>query len=209
MKGKPHPFVFRFRAFVSLLMTASFVIMSISGMILFLAPSTRLANLRNWTACALTRDGWIALHLSFSALFLLTAIGHLWLNRRPLFNYLKIKTKAAAGWRWEWLAVILLAGLTTWGSLVPVEPFTSLIRWRQQFYRSPAAKQDAQINGSRSGWITLEAYCNRIGLDTINAIEALENEGISARPTDTLGAIADRGGIHPSSLRRLLDDVQP
>lgn len=197
-------FVFRARAFISLLTAVSFVFMSISGIILFIAPSGRRAG--DWSVWSLSRGEWIAQHLSFSAVFLIAAIVHLWLNRKPLLNYLKLKTKAAAGLRWEWLAVVLLTGVVVWGTLAPFEPFTSLIQWRDHFHRhTPAAQDQTVIETAGMGQITLADYCRQNRLDTDRAIEMLNAQEIAADPSDTLRTIADRGNLHPSRLRSLLD----
>ncbi|NLW85227.1 MAG: DUF4405 domain-containing protein [Phycisphaerae bacterium] len=49
--------------------------MSISGIVLFIAPSGRRAV--EWHVWAMSRDEWIVMHLSFSAVFLFAAIVHL------------------------------------------------------------------------------------------------------------------------------------
>lgn len=204
MARSQRAFVFRARAFVSLLTAVSFVFMSISGIILFLAPSGRRAV--DWHVWSLSRDEWIAMHLSFSGVFLIAAMVHLWLNRKPLLHYLKLKTQAAAGLRWEWPAVLFLAGVVTWGTLKPFEPFTSLIQWRDHFHRDTPVAQDETAG---MGQITLADYCRQNDLAIDRAIEILDAEGIAADPSDILRWIADRGNIHPSRLRSLLDDARP
>ena len=72
--------LFRFRTFVSLAVASSFFVMAVSGIILYLAPSRRLAEQQDWSVWGLFRSQWIALHLSFSTLFLIAAVIHLWFN---------------------------------------------------------------------------------------------------------------------------------
>lgn len=210
MAVKRRAFVFRPHAFISLLTAFSFLSMSTSGVILYIAPSGRDAG--NWSVWALSRNDWVTLHLSFSAVFLIAALIHLWLNRKPLLHYLSIKTKATAQLRWEWLAALFLAVLTVWGTLRPFEPFASLLEMRQRFRISPVQSSPDNNTVEQSvgmGQLTLDAYCNQIGLDVRRAIEILEKEGITARKTDSLRAIADRNNLHPARIRGLLDTVLP
>ena len=207
MDAKRHTLVFRLRAFISLLTALSFLVMTLSGVILYIAPSSRLSNIRNWNIWTLSRDNWIAVHMSFSTAFVIAAIIHLWLNRKPLLYYLSVKTKVET-LRGEWLAVIIVAGLITWGTLKPFEPFSSLIRQRNQFNKHLTIRQGespSEISGS--GQLTLDNYCHQIGLNTENAIAILRQEGIEADKHDTLRTLADRSGLHPSQLRRILNTV--
>jgi hypothetical protein len=210
MSDTKNRLTFRFRAFVSLLAAFSFAAISITGIILYLAPSGRLAGLRQWSVWSLSREQWIALHLSFSVVFMITAILHLWLNRKPLLTYLKLQSKIAGGLRWELPIVLLLSGLIIWATLTPVEPITSLLKGRQHFYKETATgqnKEGTEIAGM--GQLTLEAYCREIGLNTDRAIEALKQNGLIADKNQTLRAIADHNGTHPSQVRRVIDAVQP
>lgn len=210
MDNAKNKLTFRFRAFISLLTALSFIALSFTGVILYVAPSGRLANLREWSVWTLSREQWVGLHLSFSVVFLITAILHLWLNRKAFFNYLKLKTKAAGGLRWELPIVLIAACLIVWGTLTPVEPITSLLKWRQHFYKETAVGQnegEAKIAGM--GQLTLEAYCREIGLNTDRAIAALKQDGIIADKNQTLRSIADRNSIHPSRVRRVIEAVQP
>lgn len=210
MDDAKNKLTFRFRAFISLLTALSFTAMSITGIILYVAPSGHLANLRQWSVWTLSREQWVALHLSFSTVFLIAAILHLWLNRKALFHYLKLKTKAAGRLRWELPVVLLIAGLIVWGTLMPIEPISSLLKWRQHFYKETAVGQSqGSSESSGMGQLTLEAYCREIGLNTDRAIDALKQDGIVADKNQTLRSIADRNSIHPSQVRRIIDALQP
>jgi hypothetical protein len=199
---------FRFRVFVSLLLALAFAGITISGSILYIAPAGRLAARQDWCVWSLSRDQWIALHLSISVVFAVAAIVHLWLNRKPLFAYLRIKTNTVGGLRWEGLAVLCVITLIVWGTLAPVEPFTSLLTWRQRFYRE-IASDHVLTEPAGMGQLTLDAYCRQLGLDVNTAIERLEQSGIDADKHETLRTIADKNKIHPSRVRSLLDTVHP
>lgn len=201
--------LFRFRAFVSLTVALSFFVMVVSGIILYLAPSRRLAEQQDWSVCGLFRSQWIALHLSFSTLFLIAAVIHLWFNRRPLLSYLKLKRKTAAGLRWEWAAVLLAAVWVAWGTLAPFGPFTALLEQRQQFYRGDTTEADSQSDRTGMGQMTLADYCRQTGQDADSVIDYLNAQGIAARKNDTLRAISDRNDIRPSRLRSLIETARP
>lgn len=208
MQRQDGNFVFQFRAFISLLTGVSFVVMSVSGILLYIAPSTRRAAEMDWSIWALSQAQWTALHLSFSALCIIAALAHGWLNRKPLLNYLKIKVRAARWLRWEWLAVVLLAVLTVWGTLRPFEPFTTLLDQHDRFRRPELAQDNSPAETVGSRQTTLEAYCRQMGLNTDRVLDHLTSQGISAEKSDTLYAIAERNDLRPGRLRRLIEAAQ-
>lgn len=64
----------------SVLIAASFLVLVLSGVLLFVSPPGRIANWTNWTILGLRKHDWIGLHIWFSVLFLLVAIVHLVFN---------------------------------------------------------------------------------------------------------------------------------
>ena len=48
----------RIRGFVSLLTALSFLIMAVSGLILFIVPEGRIANWHDWRFLGLTKNQW-------------------------------------------------------------------------------------------------------------------------------------------------------
>jgi len=71
---------FEWRAFVSVTTMLSFLGMSVTGVVLFVTPPGRIAHWTGWTLSGLTKDQWVALHIWFSLVFLVTAAFHLYLN---------------------------------------------------------------------------------------------------------------------------------
>ncbi len=125
-------FLFRGRAFVSLLMLFSFVVMAVSGVALFAAPR---GPARDWLFLALGKHDWVAVHVVFSVLFMVLALVHVFLNRKPLISYLKRKMESVkpsltlVRFRWELLvalAVCLLIGLATLKEWPPTDSLLNL-----------------------------------------------------------------------------------
>ncbi|MBE7502756.1 MAG: DUF4405 domain-containing protein [Verrucomicrobiales bacterium] len=83
------PRVFVWRTFTSVLLAACFLGALVSGSVLFLAPPGRIANWTQWTVGGVTKHEWAALHVSFSAVFLVGVILHVFFNWRPLVSYFK------------------------------------------------------------------------------------------------------------------------
>ena len=86
--GKPERAGLRLRRATSFLVASAFVILLVSGIALFIAPSGRVARDIAWGWAGLDKDGWGSLHVVFALLFVAFGIVHLVLNWRPFQSYL-------------------------------------------------------------------------------------------------------------------------
>lgn len=76
------------RAYTAFLVTWSFVVLTVTGLVLYVVPQGRVASWIHWSFGGLGRDGWSDVHILFGALFIATGILHLYFNWKPFKNYL-------------------------------------------------------------------------------------------------------------------------
>ncbi|NTU76227.1 MAG: DUF4405 domain-containing protein [Alphaproteobacteria bacterium] len=146
------------RPIISFLMVVGFLILSVSGIVLYVAPHGGLARSLNWRFLFLDKAAWANLHISFGFLFLITGLFHLWMNRKPLMGYLR---SHAATVRDSWTSKLLkpemyvalvLSGFLFAASVVPFEPVTTLLDWRKEVQKLWDAKQGSSTGeGLSSG----------------------------------------------------------
>ena len=60
---------FRTRAFISLVLTFSALVMLVSGLVLYVMPEGRIAYWNDWRLLALDKEQWGAIHTLTSLLF--------------------------------------------------------------------------------------------------------------------------------------------
>jgi len=128
-------FFFRGRAFTALLMVLGFAVLAVSGVILYVAPGGRVAQEIGWTALWLDKRDWQNVHIAFGLLFLIAALFHIWMNRKPLLNYIRqrLRTRTAASSvkiRLELLAALLLSAFLFAASVELFPPVSYLLDWR-------------------------------------------------------------------------------
>lgn len=126
---------FSWRALTSVLILLGFLILLISGIMLFVAPPGRVANWTNWILLGLSKKQWTALHVCFSALFLVISVVHIVLNWRPMVGYFKDLLAGCLGFRWEWATELLICGVVALGypfSQAPIQPISCLERFAQR-----------------------------------------------------------------------------
>ncbi|MFC1493064.1 DUF4405 domain-containing protein [candidate division KSB1 bacterium] len=114
-----------FTAFITLL---SFIVMTISGLILFIVPKGSVASWTDWTVIGITKTGWEGIHNIFMIVFLISIGMHIFFNWRPLINYFKGKNSTAIRLKRELTLAVLLISFIAAGSVVQIQPFWSVMK---------------------------------------------------------------------------------
>ena len=99
---------FNKRAFVSVLSGFAFVLMAVTGLVLFFAPSCRIARDTSWIIWGHDKDQWVAVHVWFSIAFTVASLFHTYLNWSALINYFRTKLKQGLAFRAEWVSALVI-----------------------------------------------------------------------------------------------------
>jgi len=117
-------------------MLLSFVVLGVSGFVLYFAPRGRVADAAGWDLIRLTRWQWADLHVCFALLMLFAAVPHLWLNWRPLLNCLRRSASSIAipllGVRLEVIAAAALCVFLVAATVLQVPPISYVSQLRSE-----------------------------------------------------------------------------
>jgi hypothetical protein len=122
------------RAFVDFLVTWSFVVLTATGVVLYVVPHGRVANWTFWSLAGLNKDGWAEVHLLFSAVFIVSGALHLYFNWKPFAGYLAQRVRGHLALKRELATSLAATLLLTRGAVFAVP----LVSW--QFDLNDAAK---------------------------------------------------------------------
>ncbi|MBN2508579.1 MAG: DUF4405 domain-containing protein [Verrucomicrobia bacterium] len=192
MTTPSHRFVWR--TFTSVFLAACFLVATLSGAVLFLAPPGRIANWTNWTIGGLTKHQWSALHICFTAAFLVIALFHVIFNWRPLVSYFKNRLTRRLGFRVEWVAALVVAALTAWGTLAGTPPFNWLLAsnehfkhmWDEPRHRAPIPHAELLSVGELAAqasvnWETATGRLDQAGIRGVSSETVVEDLARSNR----------------------------
>jgi hypothetical protein len=186
---------FQWRALTSVLMTLGFLLLAVSGTVLFLSPPGRVANWTNWTMLGLRKSDWGGLHIWFGTLFLAMTALHVFFNWRPLVSYFKNRVTRSIGFRKEWaVATVLCVGVFA-GTRAGVPPFSTLLAWNEEVKESwePAS---ARAPIPHAELLTLAALAEKGGVEIAVATTRLAAKGITGFTAETIvQKIADSAKI--------------
>lgn len=77
------------RKITSLTLALSFLLMTYTGIMLFLCPHERVAYWSDWHFLGLTKSQYGDLHTASMIVFILFGILHIYYNWKPIVSYLK------------------------------------------------------------------------------------------------------------------------
>jgi hypothetical protein len=192
---------FNWRALVSVTTAVSFLVMSITGVVLFFTPRGRVAHWVEWRMLGLTKDQWGALHIWFSLVFLVMAAFHIYFNWRSLLNYFRNKIRRTYAVRREWVLSLIICAIVFVGTLANLTPFSSLLVWNELLKDSwEVPGQQAPI--PHAELMTLAEIADKVkGLDTETMITNLGAKGIEVKSAHViLGELAQKNNLAPSQL---------
>ena len=119
---------FSWRAFISFGLTYSFIIIFLTGVVLYMSPAGRYAHWVNWKILGLTKEGWQALHTVFSYTFVILSIFHLFtINWKAFLSYLKTKKQSGLNKKREFYISTVLVLTFFLGIVYSVPPFKSVM----------------------------------------------------------------------------------
>lgn len=198
---------FSWRAFISFGLTYSFIIIVISGVILYMSPPGRYAHWVNWKILGFTKEGWAGIHSVFSYTFLILSVFHLFtVNWKAFASYIKSKSQKGISKKRE---LIFSTGLTLvflFGVIFSVPPFQSVVEfgeyltnsWEETEERAPVAHAEL---------LTLAELTEQLELNSIDEVSRkLINHKIEFENIDkqTLQEIAEDNGSTPIEIYEII-----
>ncbi len=132
--GRPPGFGrFYLRAFVSMVMIASLLVFTLTGLALFVSPSGQMAQTIDWRLLALSKGQWETVHIAFGFLWMPLAALHLVFNWRVVRGYVRDRARRAFVWRRELLAASAVTVLLTVAAVFELPPVAQLMAVEDAF----------------------------------------------------------------------------
>jgi hypothetical protein len=199
--------IFSWRIFISFGLLLSFLMLLVSGVILYISPPGRVANWTDWRMLGLTKNGWINQHTIFSFTFAILSVFHLFfINWKAFLSYLKTKASRSLKSPLELFVSLSLAVLFGFGTYFSLQPFSAVIdfgdsvsgSWEKRGEQAPVPHAEA---------MTLVELARQPGLGgDADALKAkLENAGFTVVSVqETLAAIALRNRTTAEKIYRYI-----
>ncbi len=197
------------RGFISLLTALSFLIMTVSGVILFIAPQGRVAYWLDWSLLGLSKSQWGDMHITTSLLFALAGLWHTWLNWRALVSYFQDKVSKVLALKAELAVAALITLFCTIGGIYKTPPLSYLLDFNEYLKDSwiKAAEDEPVI--SHAELMPLNRFLQKVDIELELALAELEKQGIKVEgPDQKLLDISRKNGKSPAAIYKLLKPLE-
>lgn len=190
---------FSWRALTSLYITFSFIIIIISGIILYIAPPGRIAKWAYIPILGLEKDQWQALHTIFTFLFIIANCFHLYFNWNSFLSYLKDKRKQVFRIRRELLSAIFITIGIFYLVFLNAQPFKAVTEFGESM------KNNWSIDSSEppvphAEEMTINELAKTINKDPQSLLSHLNANGISADQNSVIKMIAQEYDLSPQAV---------
>ncbi|HOI30456.1 MAG TPA: DUF4405 domain-containing protein [Melioribacteraceae bacterium] len=195
---------FSWRGFISLYITISFLIIIVSGIILYFAPPGRVANWSYWRFLGLLKSQWQSVHTIFTFIFIIAAGFHLFYNWKPFVAYLKTKFESKIKLRLELIFSIIVILIFFVMVIYDFAPFKSVMDFGEQLKESWSNdSNEPPIPHAEDLLLTEFSSIIKMSADEIK--NRLGNENISVPSEDiSIKEIAKLNNISPNRIYNLL-----
>lgn len=195
---------FSWRGFISLYITLSFIIMAISGIILYFSPPGRVANWSYWRFLGLLKSQWQAIHTIFTFLFIVAAGFHLFFNWKPFIAYLKTKFESNIKLRKEFLLSIVVVVLIFVMTIYDFAPFKNVMSFGEELKASwSTEKTEPPIPHAED--LTVVEFAKTINMSVEEIKNSLSSKGIIIQDENiTIKELASKNNISPNEIHTKL-----
>ena len=201
---------FKGQAFVSMLSLISFLILVITGIIMFLEPHGRVAYWTIWSFMGLVKDQWGAIHMLGGLLFLIAGLFHIYFNWKLLISYLAGKAQSGLKYKKELLLSTLVLLLVVASGIWSLPPLSYVLDWGEDYKNSWVTRPELEPPFGHAENVSLNTFARKQGINLAKAKEALEKAGIKlGGGKDTLEQIAKANNTTPVHIYAAIKDLEP
>ncbi len=196
------------RKVTSLTAFLAFIVMVVTGIVLYVVPQGRVAYWAEWRFLGGTKETWGAVHILIGLLFLIAGILHIILNWKPMVSYMKDRARQVRIFTPSFTAALFITGLFTAGAAADLPPFSWVMEWNGRIKEAQNRRFGEPPYG-HAELSSLKVFAERVHLDLPRAMELLSQKGIRVEdPDQSLAAIARENGLTPQQVYEAVRPAQ-
>lgn len=186
-------------------MVWSLIVLTFNSIVLYVVPEGRIANWAVWEFWGLTKHDWSAQHTTVGFLFLFAGCLHIYLNWKPIMNYMKNKARQFRLFSAASTVGFVLTAVFVVATYYHVPPIITIVDFSEQIKEGAASKYgDPPYGQAQSS--SLKGFTSRLGLDVVKSRELLQAAGVEV-PDDKemIQDIAARSGKTPQEIYDIIN----
>ena len=168
----------KIRKITSLTAFLSFIVLLLTSIILYIVPHGRVAYWSDWHLWGLTKTQWGNLHINVGFLFLLSMFVHIYLNWKPIVNYLKNTSKNLIVFTGDFNIAMVLLTMFCLGTYFEIPPMSWILNLNESIKEAGIAKYGEPPYG-HAELSSLKVFAKKTELDLDESLEWLRKAGIN------------------------------
>jgi hypothetical protein len=197
----------KLRKIISLTLVFSFILLLLTGIILYIVPPGRIAYWAGWKLIGLSKDQWANIHLTSGIMGLAAAIFHIYFNWKPIIYYLRDKKRELPIFSINFNFALLIVLLFTIGTLLKIPPFSWVLNLNEAIKNS-ATVEFGEPPYSHAELSTFKQFAEKMQINIEQGIEKLKTEGIKIEAkNEILLDIAKRNKLSPQQIYNSLKEL--
>jgi hypothetical protein len=197
------------RGLTSLLTLAGFLIMSVTGLVLYVVPQGRIAYWTDWTFLRLTKSNWGDIHILSSILFVIAGAFHVYFNWKPLMSYLRDRIRGGVKLKKEIAISAAAMVLVTVSGIYKLPPLSYLVELNEAIKAAWIVSKEYEPPFGHAELLSLRVFCKKTGIRFEAAQAELKRRGLKGvGPDRTVEQIARANRISPMDLYRMVQQLE-
>jgi hypothetical protein len=196
---------FHNRGFITFLTALSFLIMTLTGIVLYFVPHGRVAYWVDWRFFGLTKTNWGNIHIVSSILFAAAGVYHIYYNWKPLVNYIVNKISGGLRLKKELAIACLISVFVILGSIYLIPPVNYVIEFSEYLKKSWVVSKEYEPPFGHAEEISLKVFTKKMSIDLDKALIELKKKGVVVEDVkDSLAKIARANRTTPMKLYMII-----
>lgn len=195
-----------FKKLTSFTLAFSFLIMTFTGIMLYIVPKGKVAYWANWKMFGLTKGDYGDLHITSMVIFIVFAFIHIFYNWKPIVSYMKNSAKKVSFTTKEFLIALSLNIFFIVGTFYSIQPVQGILDinnnikdyWEFEYGTPPYGHAEES---------NLKKFCKKTDIDLQMAIENLKKNNIKFAMNQTLKEIANNNNVSPQYLYDIMEPL--
>ena len=190
-----------YRALTALFSLSGFILMTVTGIILYIEPAGRIAYWTDWQLFGLDKSQWGNIHIISSFLWVVAGAFHLYFNWNVLMAYIYRKAKAGRRLKRELVTAVVVTVIVCVGSVIPIQPFKAFLDLGESIKESWITQPEYEPPFGHAEMLSLKTFCKKLNIDLAQAMTMLQQKGINVdSPEQAVESIAIKNNTSPMAM---------
>ena len=196
---------FHKRGFITFLTLMSFIVMTITGFVLYFAPQGRIAYWVDWRFWGITKTDWGSIHTISCFLFVIVGIYHLVFNGKALGNYISSKVSGGFRLKKEFGIALAISCAVILGSMYQIPGIKQVLEFSEYAKTLWVKNKEYDPPMAHAEQLSLKNFAKKMNIDLAPATAELAKNGVRvANSDDSLSKIARDNRTSPVNVYILI-----